>query len=304
MPCRFLPGRDEIRGLIEPTNTYQEIAEMEKMLEDMLKEKAMAIRKLTIKEIGQLSVGHMGGSLDLCELLAVLYYHAMNIDPHNPTMRERDRFVLSKGHGGPALYSTLALKGYISIEALDTLNRPGTSLPSHCDMKRTIGIDMTTGSLGQGLSCAVGMAIAAKMDRLPSFIYACIGDGESQEGQIWEAAMLAGNQHLGNLIAFTDYNKMQIDGYVEDINGLYPLDKKWESFGWHVQSIDGHDVAQIAYAIDNAKKIKHKPSMVILNTVKGKGCYFCENMLSSHSFKNITKQMWEDAIAKLDGEDA
>ena len=277
---------------------------MEKVLSDLLRQKAKEIRKLTIREIGQLSVGHMGGSLDLCELLAVLYFHAMHIDPQNPRMRNRDMFVLSKGHGGPALYATLALKGYFPEEKLNTLNRPGTDLPSHCDMRRTVGIDMTTGSLGQGFSCAVGMAIAAKMDGLSSCVFTCIGDGESQEGQVWEAAMLAASRRLGNLIAFTDYNKMQIDGYIEDINGLHPLDAKWRSFGWHVQSVDGHDVSQIAHAIDNAKKIMNTPSMILLNTIKGKGCDFCENKLSSHSVKNITTQMWENALAKLDEEDA
>lgn len=277
---------------------------MDNALYKMLREKANEIRKLTIREIGQLTVGHIGGAVDLAELLAVLYYHEMNIDPANPHMKNRDRFILSKGHGGPAVYSVLAMKGYIEMESLDTLNRPGTNLPSHCDMQRTNGIDMTTGSLGQGFSCAVGMAIAAQMDRLSSYIYACIGDGESQEGQIWEAAMLAASHHLGNLIAFTDYNKMQIDGYVEDINGLHPLDKKWEAFGWYVQSVDGHDVEQIVYAIENAKKAKTKPSMILLNTIKGKGCYFCENQLSSHSVKNITEEMWKDAIARLDREDA
>ncbi|MCI5956403.1 MAG: thiamine pyrophosphate-dependent enzyme, partial [Clostridiales bacterium] len=203
---------------------------MDKALCEMLQEKAKEIRKLTIKEIGQLTVGHIGGAVDLAELLAVLYYHAMNINPDDSKMPNRDRFILSKGHGGPALYAVLAMKGYIPKEELDTLNQPGTRLPSHCDMNRTNGIDMTTGSLGQGFSCAVGMAIAAKMDHLPSYIYTCIGDGESQEGQIWEAAMLAASNRLGNLIAFTDYNKMQIDGYIEEINGLHPLDKKWESF--------------------------------------------------------------------------
>ena len=277
---------------------------MDKALCKTLQEKAKEIRKLTIKEIGQLTVGHIGGAVDLAELLAVLYAHAMNIDPADSKMPGRDRFILSKGHGGPALYSVLAMKGYIPMEALDTLNQPGTNLPSHCDMNRTNGIDMTTGSLGQGFSCAVGMALAAKMDQLPSYIYTCIGDGESQEGQIWEAAMLAASNRLGNLIAFTDYNKMQIDGYIEEINRLHPLDKKWESFGWHVQSIDGHSVEQIAFAIDNAKKVRNTPSMILLNTIKGKGCCFCENMLSSHSVKNITEEMWKEAIAKLDGEDA
>lgn len=276
---------------------------MDKALYAMLREKAKEIRELTIREIGQLSVGHIGGAVDLAELLAVLYYHEMYIDPVNPAMRERDRFILSKGHGGPALYSVLAMKGYIDRAELDTLNRPGTNLPSHCDMNRTRGVDMTTGSLGQGFSCAIGMAIAAKMDGLPSYIYTCIGDGESQEGQIWEAAMLAASRRLDNLIAFTDYNKMQIDGYVEQINGLHPLDKKWESFGWHVQSVDGHNVEQIVYAIENAKKIKNLPSMILLNTIKGKGCSFCENMLSSHSVKNITEEMWKDAIARLEREE-
>lgn len=277
---------------------------MEKALLHTLKQKANEIRKLTIQEIGQLTVGHIGGTCDLCELLSVLYFHAMRIDPAQPDLRERDRFVLSKGHGGPALYATLALRGYFPLEELNTLNQPGTNLPSHCDMNRTRGIDMTTGSLGQGFSCAVGMAVAAQCDGLPSYIYTCIGDGESQEGQVWEAAMLAASQRLDNLIAFTDYNKMQIDGLVEDINGLYPLDKKWEAFGWHVQSVDGHDVEQIAFAIDNAQKIKQKPSMILLNTVKGKGCSFCENKVGSHSVKNITPQMWQDAVKKLSEEEA
>lgn len=277
---------------------------MEKALLHTLKQKANEIRKLTIQEIGQLTVGHIGGTCDLCELLSVLYFHAMRIDPAQPDLRERDRFVLSKGHGGPALYATLALRGYFPLEELNTLNQPGTNLPSHCDMNRTRGIDMTTGSLGQGFSCAVGMAVTAQRDGLPSYIYTCIGDGESQEGQVWEAAMLAASQRLDNLIAFTDYNKMQIDGLVEDINGLYPLDKKWEAFGWHVQSVDGHDVEQIAFAIDNAQKIKQKPSMILLNTVKGKGCSFCENKVGSHSVKNITPQMWQDAVKKLSEEEA
>ena len=171
-------------------------------------------------------------------------------------------------------------------------------------MNRTSGIDMTTGSLGQGFSCAVGMALGARMEHLPSTIFTCIGDGESQEGQVWEAAMLAASQRLGNLIAFTDYNKMQIDGYIEDINGLYPLADKWESFGWHVQSVDGHDVSQIAHAIDCARLITGRPSMILLNTIKGKGCCFCENKLSSHSVKNITEEMWQKAVALLDGRDA
>ena len=268
-----------------------------------LSKTANEIRKRVIMEIGELTVGHIGGSVDLCELLSVLYFHSMNIDPGNPKMCERDRFVLSKGHAGPALYATLAMKGYFPEEFLHTLNRPGTLLPSHCDMKRTPGVDMTTGSLGQGFSCAVGMAIGSKMERLPSYIYTCIGDGESQEGQVWEAAMLAASRRLDNVIAFTDYNKMQIDGLIEEINGLDPLFDKWKAFGWHVQSIDGHNVEQIAEAIDEAKKIKGKPSMILLNTIKGKGCSFCENKVGSHSVKNITEEMCREAIARIDSEE-
>ena len=277
---------------------------MDRKTQALLEQRANEIRKLTIEEIGRLSIGHLGGSVDLCELLAVLYFHAMHIDPAQPRMPERDRFVLSKGHGGPALYAALALRGYFPVEELKTLNRPGTNLPSHCDMNRTPGIDMTTGSLGQGFSCAVGMALGARMDHLPCTIFACIGDGESQEGQVWEAAMLAGSQRLGNLIAFTDYNKMQIDGYIEDVNGLHPMDAKWEAFGWHVQTVDGHDVGQIAAAIDVARKITSRPSMILLNTIKGKGCSFCENAINSHMVKNITEEMWRGAVARLDGRDA
>jgi transketolase len=270
---------------------------------EMITTKANEIRKLTIKSIGELGVGHIGGSLSICEVLAALYFEVMNIEVENPKMENRDRLVLSKGHGGPALYSTLALKGFLDIKELETLNRPNTHLPSHCDMRLTNGIDMTTGSLGQGFSAAMGMAVAAKMDKKDLYIYTIIGDGESQEGQVWEAAMFAGNRRLDNIIAFTDYNKMQIDGYIEEVNGLEPLNRKWEAFGWHVQSIDGHDIKSILYAIDNAKKVKGKPSMILLNTIKGKGCYFCENMLSSHNMA-ITEDKWTKAIELLEEEEA
>lgn len=264
-----------------------------------LESRANDIRKLTIECIGKLGVGHIGGCLSICDVLAVLYFHSMNIDPQNPLMENRDRFVLSKGHGGPALYAALALRGFIPKEELDTLNRPGTNLPSHCDRLKTRGIDMTTGSLGQGFSAATGMAMAAKMDNHDLHIYSIIGDGESQEGQIWEAAMFAGSRKLHTLIAFTDYNRMQIDGTTEQVNGLDPLDKKWEAFGFYVQSVDGHDVAAIAQAIDNAKNQKEKPSMIILNTIKGKGAYFCEGQVTSHNMA-ITEEMWKKAVALLD----
>lgn len=270
----------------------------------MLENRAFEIRKLTIQTIGKLGVGHIGGALSLCEVLSVLYFDVLNVNPEDSKKENRDRFVLSKGHGGPALYSALALRGFIPLEELDTLNRPNTNLPSHCDMKRTNGIDMSTGSLGQGFSAATGMAISALMDRKSLYVYTIIGDGESQEGQIWEAAMLAGSRSLDNIIAFTDYNKMQIDGLIEDINGLEPLDRKWEAFGWHVQSIDGHDIKQILHAIDNARKIKGKPHMIILNTIKGKGGFFCENSVASHNMP-VSEETWKKALSLLEnGEEA
>lgn len=268
-----------------------------------LQHQANVIRKLTLEEIGKLGVGHVGGSLSICEVLSALYFRLMKIDPQNPRWPERDRLVLSKGHGGPALYAALALKGYFPIELLDTLNRPGTMLPSHCDMRRTVGIDMTTGSLGQGFSAAVGMALAVQMDHLPNTIYTIIGDGESDEGQIWEAAMFAGGRRLDHLIAFTDYNKMQIDGYTQEINPLEPLEDKWRAFGWHVQSIDGHNTDEIVSAVEQAKRAQGKPSMILLNTIKGKGASFSEGKLASHNMK-LTEEMWKAAVAELEKEGA
>lgn len=272
---------------------------------DSIKEieiKAHDIRKLTIECIGKLGVGHIGGALTLAEVLAVLYFGTMNIDPQNSKLENRDRLVLSKGHGGPALYCTLALKGFIPMEELDTLNKPNTHLPSHCDMKLTNGIDMSTGSLGQGFSVAAGMAAAAKLDKKDLYIYSIIGDGESQEGQIWEAAMFAGGRKLDNFIAFTDYNKMQIDDYVQNVNGLEPLDAKWQAFGWQVQTVDGHNVKAIMRAIDNAKKTKGRPSMIIMDTIKGKGAYFCENKVESHNM-TISEEMWKKAVKMLENEE-
>jgi transketolase len=263
-----------------------------------LEAQAKEIRKLTINCIATLGVGHVGGSLSIADILAVLYFDQLNIDPKNPKMPTRDRFVLSKGHGGPAVYAALALKGYFPLELLNTLNQPNTNLPSHTDKNKTIGVDMTTGSLGQGFSASVGMATAAQLDKAPFKVFAIIGDGESQEGQIWEAAMFAGNRKLDHLIAFTDYNKMQIDGEVHDINNVSPLDKKWESFNWFVQVIDGHDVLAIRDAILKARATIGKPSMIICNTIKGKGADFCEGTVGSHNLP-VTKEMAEKAIERL-----
>ena len=263
-----------------------------------LEKKATDIRCLTIEMIGKLGVGHIGGSLSIIEALVSLYYNTMEVDPKNPKWEDRDHFVLSKGHGGPALYAVLADKGFFPKEWTDTLNQPNTNLPSHCDRILTPGIDMTAGSLGQGLSAAIGIAIGKKIDQKASRVYCIIGDGESQEGQIWEAAMLAPTKKLDNLTVLQDYNKMQIDGTTDEINSLEPLTEKWKAFGWHVISINGHDMEQITNALEEAKQIKEKPTMIILNTIKGKGAYFAENKLSCHNMKVSTEE-WEKAVNEL-----
>lgn len=260
--------------------------------------KANLLRSSTIEMIGKLGVGHIGGCMSICDPVAVLYFHEMNLDPADPKMADRDRFILSKGHGGPMIYAALAEKGYFPKSELETLNRSNTNLPSHCDMNRTIGIDMTAGSLGQGFSAATGFAVAGKIDKADYYVYTIIGDGESQEGQIWEAAMFAGNQKLDNLIAFTDFNNAQIDGPTDDINNIRPLDDKWAAFGWHVQVIDGHDIEAILESIANAKAAKGQPSMIIMETIKGKGAYFAEGLVTSHNMP-VTEEQWKEAVAQL-----
>ncbi|MBN2050728.1 MAG: transketolase [Spirochaetales bacterium] len=252
------------------------------LLED-LKRKANHIRRQTILAIGRLGVGHIGGCMSIVEILVLLYYRHMHIDPKNPKMPDRDRLVLSKGHGGPTLYSILADRGFFPETWLDTLNVGGTSLPSHCDMNRTPGIDMTTGSLGQGLSAAVGMALANRLDGIDRKVYALLGDGDNNEGQTWEAAMTAVQYSLSNLIAFTDYNKMQIDGNIADIMNTEDLCEKWRSFGWRVFRVDGHDLQQLDEAVAGARSEKSRPSMIICDTVKGKGAFFCEGQVGSHN---------------------
>ena len=213
-----------------------------------LTELSKEARQLLTKMIGQIGVGHVGGSLSLIEALVYLYYEEMRVRPEEPGWPDRDRIVLSKGHAGPALYTLLAMKGYFDKETLLTLNQPGTRLPSHCDMKLTTGIDMTAGSLGQGLSAAVGMALAARMERKDYRVYCIVGDGEQQEGQIWEAAMYAGSQELDNLVVLVDDNGMQIDDYTDAINAVRPLDKRWEAFGWATLCIDGHNFSDLEAA--------------------------------------------------------
>ncbi len=265
-----------------------------------VKKFAIDIRKETIKCIGNLGVGHIGGALSIVDVLAVLYSGEMNIDPANPAKDDRDMLVVSKGHAGPAVYSTLALKGYFPMEMLSTLNQPGTNLPSHCDMNRTPGIDMTTGSLGQGASSAMGIACANRLKGYDNYTYLILGDGEIEEGQVWEAAIFANAKKLNHVIAFIDYNKCQIDDYVQNLCGLGDIARKFESFGWYAQSVeDGNDVEQIAAAIANAKAQGEKPSAIVLNTVKGKGYSKIEGALGSHNMP-VDAGMVTAALAELD----
>ena len=267
-----------------------------------LKKICAEVRADVVKTIGTLGVGHIGGSLSIVELLVVLYERHMRIDPQNPKKQGRDRLVVSKGHSGPAVYAMLAHKGYFSKDWLLTLNQSGTNLPSHCDMNRTPGIDMTTGSLGQGFSCAVGIAMASKIRKDGATVYTIIGDGESQEGQIWEAAMFGAARKLNNIIAFTDYNNMQIDGDLTDICDLGDLAAKWRAFGWNTIVLEnGHDLKAIDDAVTQAKQAD-MPSMILLKTVKGKGVKFIEELgFGNHSIP-ITKEQMDAAIAEIRGE--
>jgi transketolase len=259
---------------------------------------ARQVRYDIVEAIGNIGIGHFGGALSIVEVLTVLYFSQMNASPANAKDPGRDKLVLSKGHAGPALYAVLAQKGYFPRETLFTLNQGGTSLPSHCDRNLTPGIDMTTGSLGQGLSVAIGMALADRMDGRKNRIFAIIGDGESDEGQVWEAAMAASQYGLSNLIAFTDYNKMNIDGLTSEIMNLDDLGAKWRAFNWNVLRTDGHDLEAIDRAIDAARQESGRPTMIILDTIKGKGCSIAEGKLSSHNMA-ISKEQKEAALGEL-----
>ena len=267
------------------------------------KQKCNDIRKNILTEIGTLMVVNIGGLFSIVYFLVKLYYKYMNIDSQNPKKEGRDRLIVSKGHSGPAVYAVLADKGYFPKDWLLTLNKSGTNLPSHCDMNRTPGVDMTTGSLGQGFSCAVGIAKASKLCGDGATIYTIIGDGESQEGQIWEAAMFAAHQKLDNLVAFTDYNKLQLDGTIEEVCSLEPLADKWRAFGWEVISVEnGNDCTEIDEAISKAKK-STKPTMIILNTVKGFGISFAEKAGTSNHSMPVSKEMFEEGMKELSAND-
>lgn len=265
-----------------------------------LKEFCLQVRRDIVQEIGTFGVGHIGGSLSIVEILAVLYKNYMNFDPKNPKKENRDRLIVSKGHSGPAVYAVLANLGFFDKSWLFNLNKPGTNLPSHCDMNKTPGIDMTTGSLGQGFSCAVGIALGSKLKNDKAKIYTIIGDGESQEGQIWEAAMFASHNQLDNLIAFLDYNGAQIDGKINEVCSIEPVAEKWKAFGWHVIEIkNGNSCEEINDALKIAKNLKNKPCMIIANTVKGCGVSFTEKAGVNNHSMNISKEQLELALEEL-----
>ena len=250
--------------------------------EQMLKEQAKEIRKDIVTMIGQAKSGHPGGSLSAAEILTYLYFEEMNIDPKNPKWEDRDRFVLSKGHAAPVLYAALARRGYFPVEELSTLRKIGSHLQGHPDMNKVPGVDMSTGSLGTGFSAATGMALACKLDQKENYVYTLLGDGELQEGQVWEAAMSAAHYKLDKLIAFVDNNGLQIDGNIDDVLSPNPIDAKFAAFGWHVLTIDGHDFRQIAAAVAAAKAEKGRPTMIVAKTVKGKGVSYMENQAGWH----------------------
>lgn len=247
-----------------------------------LQKAALEVRKGIINAVHSAKAGHPGGSLSAAEIFTYLYFEEMNINPDNPKDPERDRFVLSKGHTAPGLYATLAYRGYFPIEDLLTLRKMGSYLQGHPDMKQIPGVDMSSGSLGQGLSCAVGMALAAKLKKKDYRVYALCGDGEIQEGQIWEAAMFAGHRKLDNLVVIIDNNNLQIDGKLEEVCSPYPIDKKFEAFNFHVINVDGNDFDQLDAAFKEARATKGMPTAIVAHTLKGKGVSFMENSVGWH----------------------
>lgn len=265
----------------------------------LVEDKAREIRKDIVQMICKSKSGHPGGSLSAADIMTALYFSEMNIDPKNPKMEGRDRFVLSKGHAAPVLYSALAERGYFDRALLDTLRVYGSPLQGHPDMKKLPGVEISTGSLGQGLSVANGMALSARMSGEDYRTYVLMGDGELQEGQVWEAAMTSAHYKLDSVCAFIDSNNLQIDGNVDKIMGVAPLDKKWEAFGWNVIQIDGHNFEEIFAALDAAKATKGKPTVIIANTVKGKGVSFMENVCGFHGVAPTCDET-ERAIAELE----
>ncbi|MDY6059071.1 MAG: transketolase [Candidatus Fimenecus sp.] len=251
-----------------------------------------------IEGVYNAKAGHPGGSLSICDLLAYLYNREMSIDASNPRMEDRDRFVLSKGHAAPALYATLALKEFFPVEDLKTLRKSDSYLQGHPNMNKIPGVDMSTGSLGQGISAAVGMALGAKLDKKDFRVYTVLGDGEIEEGEVWEAAMFAANRGLDNLVAVVDYNGLQIDGTVEEVNSPYPIADKFKAFKWNVVEIDGHDFDAIESALENARATKGVPTCIVMKTIKGKGVSYMENAVGWHGKAPNTEE-YEQAMTEL-----
>jgi transketolase len=263
-----------------------------------LKIKATTIRKHIIEEVFSASSGHPGGSLSCTDILTVLYFDKMKVDPQNPGWEDRDRFVLSKGHCAPALYAALAEKGFLPVEDLYSFRSIDSYLQGHPSMKDVPGVDMSTGSLGQGISAAVGMALAGKLDKKDYRVYVILGDGELQEGQVWEAFMAAAHYKLDNMIAFLDYNGLQIDGQIKDVLSPEPVVDKFKAFGWNTITVDGHDIEQINDAIEKAKTFKDAPTIIIAKTIKGKGVSFMENEAGWHG-SAPNKEQRDQAIDEL-----
>ena len=266
-----------------------------------LQKMANEVRKGIVTGVHAAKAGHPGGSLSAADLFTYLYFEEMNVDPKNPQDPDRDRFVLSKGHTAPGLYATLAHKGYFPVEDLVTLRHIGSHLQGHPCMQHTPGLDMSSGSLGQGISAAVGMALSAKLRSKSYRVYTLLGDGEIQEGQVWEAAMCAGFYKADNLIAFVDNNKLQLDGSLDEIMSSYPIGDKFRAFGWNVLEIDGHDVEQIADAVELAFSMKGKPTVIVADTVKGKGVTLFENNVNFHGSQPKPDE-WPVCYAQLDDE--
>lgn len=268
-----------------------------------LKKKSLEARRLIIETVYHAGAGHLGGPLSAVDILVNLYFNEMNIDPQNPRAEDRDRFVLSKGHAAVGLYAVLAMRGYFPIEELKTFDTLNSRLQAHPDMNALPGLDMSTGSLGQGISAAVGMALGAKLQKKTFFTYCMIGDGESQEGQVWEAADIASKYKLDNLVCILDYNKLQQFGWNAEGGGrevpVFKPEKRWEAFGWNVISIDGHDHEQINKAFKEAHKTKGRPTIIIANTVKGKGVSFMENEYLWHS-RVLTDEEFKSAIQEIE----
>lgn len=267
-----------------------------------LAEKARLMRRDSLRMVAAAGSGHPGGSLSAADIMAVLFFDEMRFRPDNPKDPDRDRFVLSKGHASPILYAALARSGFIPLDELKTFRRIDSRLQGHPSMKALPYVEISTGSLGQGISAANGMAIAAKMDARPTRVYALVGDGELQEGELWEAAMTASHRKLDNLVAILDYNRLQIDGWIEDVKSLTGIPDRFRAFGWHVIEIDGHDIAAIGKALDEARTVKGKPSVIIASTVKGKGVSFMQDQASWHGTAPKKDQL-EAALAELGGEE-